>query len=64
MNYWAHLKVLEEMGPQLGRPRVDTLNVVRTFEHERVAVRCGRRRLALRVRIRSETSRDRSMRRR
>jgi hypothetical protein len=22
----AHLKVLEEMGPQLGRPRVDTLN--------------------------------------
>lgn len=22
----AHLKVLEDMGPQLGRPRVDTLN--------------------------------------
>jgi hypothetical protein len=22
----AHLKVLEEMGPQLGRPKVDTLN--------------------------------------
>lgn len=34
----AHVALLEQFGPQLGRPRVDTLNGSRHLEHEGIEI--------------------------
>jgi hypothetical protein len=47
---FAHARLLQQFGPQLGRPRVDTLKDSRP-EHERTTLPCGGWRVARRVRL-------------
>jgi len=56
--------LLRQFGPQLGRPRVDTLKDSRPREYEGIALRCARRRLACCIRFRPEAPRDPAGRRR
>ena len=37
----ALTRLLQQFGPQLGRPRVDTLKRLTPREHEGIAVQCG-----------------------
>src|SRR5207237_8533443 len=52
----GHAMLLQEFGPQLGRPSVDTLKGSKAREHEGATLRLGARSVASRLRIRSEAA--------
>jgi len=58
----AHIAVLETFGPQLGRPRVDTLNGSRHKNMKELRFDARQWCLAVRLRFRSEADSERTLR--
>lgn len=50
----AHAGLLEIFGPELGRPHVDTLNASRYPKMKELRIQSGERRMARRIRFRSQ----------